>query len=344
MAFRSREETQGLLIEEDRDIELQDYTRTTIVQPLPHPSRNWGWLPGLIQCWIITASLIYKTRKRFQTRRTVADTAHLRSLPLRYWVRPAARALGAMSIMICVLGFVCAFFFPSYARGPAHYAALRRRIHEHANQDGFANINNEQIFIASSLYDPGGELVSGAWARSVLDLISILGPANVHFSLYENDMDHQSKAALAAFKESLTCNKTIVEERLDTRGMPHVTTWDGQRRLKRVHLLAHSRNRALDPLYDLQTRFDRLLYINDVVFDPVDAANLLFKTNIDEQGSTQYLAACAVDFENPFKFYDTFATMDTEGYDMGVIFYLCLLERATPGAAERSSRRETRCL
>ncbi|KAK8202272.1 hypothetical protein M8818_005801 [Zalaria obscura] len=52
-----------------------------------------------------------------------------------------------------------------------------------------------------------------------------------------------------------------------------------------------------------------------------DAANLLFSTNVAQDGKTQYRAACATDFINPFKFYDTFATRDLDGYSMGIPFF-----------------------
>ena len=67
--------------------------------------------------------------------------------------------------------------------------------------------------------------------------------------------------------------------------------------------------------------FDKLLYINDVVFDPIDAANLIFSTNVDGTGKAQYHAACAADFINPFKYYDTFATRDDQGNRIGVPIY-----------------------
>jgi hypothetical protein len=68
-------------------------------------------------------------------------------------------------------------------------------------------------------------------------------------------------------------------------------------------------------------KFDKLLFINDVIFHPLDAVQLLFSTNIDTNGRSQYGAACALDFINAFKFYDRFATRDLEGYSMGVPFY-----------------------
>ena len=67
--------------------------------------------------------------------------------------------------------------------------------------------------------------------------------------------------------------------------------------------------------------FDKLLFINDVIFDPIEAAQLLFSTNMDSTGRTNYGAACAVDFINPFKFYDRFATRDLDGYNMGIPFF-----------------------
>lgn len=100
----------------------------------------------------------------------------------------------------------------------------------------------------------------------------------------------------------------------------------GVRFLNRLDFLAKVRNRALAPLDGKSTamkntNFDKLLYINDIIFDPIDAANLLFSTNAGPDGKTEYRAACAMDFANPVKFYDTFATRDLEGYNMGVPFY-----------------------
>ncbi|CUS15005.1 unnamed protein product [Tuber aestivum] len=63
-------------------------------------------------------------------------------------------------------------------------------------------------------------------------------------------------------------------------------------------------------------KYNKVLFLNDVVFDPVQALHLLFSTN---QG--KYQAACGMDFINPFKYYDTFATRDIDGYNLGVPFY-----------------------
>lgn len=219
---------------------------------------------------------------------------------------------------------VCGIFFPSYSHPPQHYLDLRDRVQELGQT---ANVNNEKVFIAASLYDHEGELLSGQFGQSVLHLINILGSDNVFLSIYENDPDHKAQAALDAFAKNVSCECAIVTEQLDLQKFPHVSAPDGSQYVKRISFLADVRNRALRPLEDStsiasNTSFDKLLYLNDVVFDPIDAANLLFSTNLDiSTGRTNYRAACAVDFINPFKFYDTFATRDLEGYDMGVPFY-----------------------
>jgi hypothetical protein len=66
--------------------------------------------------------------------------------------------------------------------------------------------------------------------------------------------------------------------------------------VKRLTYLAEVRNRALWPLDNpslhadeatgramnyTNSRFDRILFIDDVYFDPVDALQLLFSTNSD---------------------------------------------------------------
>ncbi len=126
---------------------------------------------------------------------------------------------------------------------------------------------------------------------------------------------------------------SLVSEHLPLEDIPTITLPTGKQRVKRVAYLAEVRNRALRPLdatwarsfnehTTTDTQFDKLLFLNDVVFSPLDAAQLLFSTNFDYQnGRTRYRAACSVDFINAFKFYDTYATRDLGGYGVGVPFF-----------------------
>lgn len=238
----------------------------------------------------------------------------------------AVQAVALLSYLLISLVILCGISFPSYTHPPQRYTELRQRSEQNETQ-GRGNIHNEKVFIAASVYDREGRLLDGEWGERLRRLIDILGPDNVFLSIYENDADDKAQLAMESYAQTIECSKSIVHEHLDLAPLPHVITPSGASRLKRIAFLAEVRNRALRPLEDpnspaYTTRFDKVLYVNDIYFDPIDAANLLFSTNVDELSErTNYRAACAVDFIMPFKFYDTFATRDTEGYQMGVPFF-----------------------
>jgi hypothetical protein len=129
-------------------------------------------------------------------------------------------------------------------------------------------------------------------------------------------------------------NAALVSGHIDLETFPSIQILPNEHRIKRIAYLAEVRNSALQPLNVIQTNnsteipapavarhFDKLLFLNDVVFDPKDAADLLFATNIGPEGKTQYHAACAMDFINGFKFYDTFAIRDNEAFRPGIPFF-----------------------
>lgn len=272
-------------------------------------------------------------------------TSFARYTTLIHWQRLRGRALrrlrrlgrrqSCLSIWLSrlylfVCGFFCclfaitvvvACFFPAYTKLPPDYQKLHDRIND-GFKSGSANVHNEKVFIASSIFDPGGELARGDWANNVLKLIHLLGPDNVYLSIYENDSGSEALDALAALEARVPCNHTLIAEpHIPDEDLPHVTLYNGTKKVKRIAYLAEVRNRALRPLETAQIRFDKLLYLNDVMFRPVEAAQLLFSTNTQADGRADYRAACAVDFINPFKFYDTFATRDLDGFSMGVPFF-----------------------
>lgn len=239
------------------------------------------------------------------------------------WTRRTRRSRRLFVLLAAFFGTILflliftALFCPSYTSLPPHYAALRRRALE-SQLHGRGNPHNESVFITSSLYDPGGTLAGGQWGHAVLELVDLLGWDNVFLSIYENDSGDEGRNALDELGRQVPCNKSLVfEDHLDWRELPSVTVPGGSKRVKRMEYLAEVRNRALKPLDEHpERRYDKLLFLNDIAFDPIDALQLLFSTN-----SGDYRAACAVDFDNPFKFYDTFATRDLQGYSMGVPFF-----------------------
>ncbi|KAI4133351.1 MAG: hypothetical protein LQ338_000251 [Usnochroma carphineum] len=230
--------------------------------------------------------------------------------------------LQCLAGVIVALILFTALFAPSYSTRPPHYDALKQRVLT-SKEHGRGNSENEKIFVVASIYDKGGHLVNGAWGHALLELIEVLGNRNVFLSIYENDAGDEAKEALYKLKDRVQCPSELVFERhVSLKTIPSVVLPDASERIKRIAYLANIRNRALRPLdMPSDVKYDKLLFLNDVVFDPIQIAQLLFSTNADESGKSSYMAACAVDFINPFKFYDTFATRDAEGYSMGVPFF-----------------------
>ena len=137
-------------------------------------------------------------------------------------------------------------------------------------------------------------------------------------------------------QRALAGNSSLISEHLPIEDIPQVMTPLGESKTKRIAFLAEVRNRALRPLEAKKAvTFDKLLFLNDVIFDPIDALNLLFSTNYHPSGYTQYQAACAVDFINAFKFYDRFALRDFEGYTSGIPFFPWFTD-----AGQATSRRD----
>ncbi|GAB7345892.1 hypothetical protein MBLNU457_4133t3 [Dothideomycetes sp. NU457] len=278
----------------------------------------------------LSQNLLALFRRRIQGWSPVHSLRHRKRSPTRryarnLWLHRFLTFLVLVPVLVASLVILVGLFFPSYTHEPAQYRALRERIGS-SHTPGRANVNNEKVFIVSSIYDEEGGLVSGAWGNAILSLVDLLGPDNVFLSIYENDADDKARKALDEYRSRVPCNSSLLSEHLPTHNLPHVTLPNGEQYVKRIAFLAEVRNRAMKPLEDPQSpasrvRFDKVLYINDVIFKPADAANLLFSTNVDDTGNTQYRAACAVDFINPFKFYDTFATKDLEGHVIGLPFF-----------------------
>lgn len=215
---------------------------------------------------------------------------------------------------------------PSYTKLPAHYVELESRCAV-ATKPGCANPFREKVFISISLYDKDGRLVGGKWGETILELINLIGPNNVFLSIYENDVSSEGTTALEEFGKKVPCkNELVIDTSVSMQAFPTVTMPDGSQRIKRLAYLSEMRNRALGSLDKFSTaagvvEFDKILFLNDVAFRPVDAAHLLFNTDIARDGSTQYLAACALDYRNPFLFYDLYAQRDAHGYSNGLPFF-----------------------
>lgn len=225
--------------------------------------------------------------------------------------------------VLAVLFVVVPILAPSYTRPPPHYRELKERCAGPDAPSGCANPFAEKVFISISLYDKGGHLASGRWGDQVLELIHMLGPENTFLSIYENDSPLGEKP-LEKFKSKVPCEHAIVFDRhVSLEQFANVTMPDGTERMKRLSYLSEMRNRALRPLDRYRkdsgvVPFDKVLFLNDVFFHVEDAAQLLFSTNIGPDGRAHYLSTCAMDYNNPFLFYDLYAQRDAEGYSNGL--------------------------
>ncbi|RYO80209.1 hypothetical protein DL766_009329 [Monosporascus sp. MC13-8B] len=187
---------------------------------------------------------------------------------------------------------------------------------------------NTTVFIVS--VHRNTELIQReAWNNAVLDIVKHLGPENVHFSAVESGSQDGTKDALvdlkAALDESHVSNTVslgmTVWEQLDEIAArppsdgPREPGWiwnkaESQYELRRIPYLSRVRNQAMAPLRQLKAEgkhFDKVLWLNDVVFDTEDIVTLLNTRNGD------YAAACGMDYKSPPLYYDTFALRDDMG-------------------------------
>ena len=123
------------------------------------------------------------------------------------------------------------------------------------------------------------------WNAALLSLVSFLGPKNVFVSILESGSLDDTKGALRDLDEAL--NGLGVESRIvlgetmheQIEGTKHVPFdregWiytgregfgDGGWEKRRIPHLAKLRNQAMEPLFQVETRFDKVLWVNDVVF------------------------------------------------------------------------------
>lgn len=309
LGTRSSLDSQGTFDLDEADFESQAVPR------FKRLSNRWPFLSRLL-------SSTYSGYQRLRPSRPFVSASTRPTFPRRFLVRRVCFYLHAIAGVVLALLVLTSIFRPSYTRPPSHYASLRDAVAQ-SSLPGRGNPRSEKVYIAASLYDPDGGLAQGKWGADVLELVHLLGPDNVFLSVYENDSGEEGERALREWEEHIPCEKSIVfEDHLDLADLSTVAVPDGSRRIKRIEYLAEVRNRALRPLEeDPAKRFDKLLYLNDVVFNPVDVLQLLFSTNAAEDGVARYRAACSVDFINPFKFYDTFATRDLQGHNMGLPFF-----------------------
>jgi len=136
-----------------------------------------------------------------------------------------------------------------------------------------------RLYIASLHYN-NAALLREYWNDAIVELSKTLGPANVFVAAYESGSSDDTKHTLLDLDYRLTkigvprsivlSNKTHGDE--IAGASPNdgwVDSLQSTRELRRVPYLARLRNLSLKPLQKLAeagVMFDRILFLNDVVF------------------------------------------------------------------------------
>ena len=141
------------------------------------------------------------------------------------------------------------------------------------------NVKGQRIFIASIHWN-NEIILRSNWNDQVANLVKYFGADNVYISIYESGsyLD-DTKGALRALDrelERLGVNRTITLDETthaDEMQKPPREGWidtpRGRKELRRIPYLAKLRDLSLKPLRELAAggvRFDKVLFLNDVVF------------------------------------------------------------------------------
>lgn len=178
-----------------------------------------------------------------------------------------SRYIRAVVLFVAVLSLVDLLFL----------TRTRRASHSNENYDTLGK--TPSVYIASIHWNNENILRSN-WTNAVLELAESLGPEHVYISIYESGSWDDSKGALRLLDvelEKIGVQRTIILEPRthadEIAGLPSSSGWidtpRGQTELRRIPYLSRLRNLSLKPLTELALKgmtFDRVLFLNDVVF------------------------------------------------------------------------------
>jgi hypothetical protein len=193
--------------------------------------------------------------------------------------RTFKRRWGRIMICVSIVLVYSLIIFP--------YFILRSQRAEVAEYDvSIANLPPPRVFVAAMLANCA-PLLSAHWIPSLLGLIDKLGHENVFVSILENGSVDNTRAALQELERMLTQRNvpyTFRYEESFRDGVKFQTdgllqrllgeegthdNWimtDGGWYPRRISYLAQLRNLVLEPLCESKRTFDKVLFINDVIF------------------------------------------------------------------------------
>lgn len=152
------------------------------------------------------------------------------------------------------------------------------RSHQQSAEKKTPDVHGRRIFIASIHWN-NEQILRSNWNLAILELVEYFGPDNVYVSVYESGSWDASKDALRELDrdlESMRVRRTITLSETthkDEIQKPFAAGWidtpRGRKELRRIPYLSKLRNLALKPLRELaaeDVKFDKVLFLNDVVF------------------------------------------------------------------------------
>lgn len=137
----------------------------------------------------------------------------------------------------------------------------------------------ERIYIASMHWN-NEEILRSHWNDAIVQLAKTWGTENVFVSVYESGSWDDTKGALRdldveldrlGVRRNITLSDTTHQDEISVSPSSEgwVDTPRGRKELRRIPYLARLRNLTLRPLEDLERQgiaFDKILFLNDVVF------------------------------------------------------------------------------
>ncbi|PWZ00850.1 hypothetical protein BCV70DRAFT_159040 [Testicularia cyperi] len=282
---------------------------------MPKPCSPRRALPGFLIIVLATTAAFAVACVHFQTFTTlylylaILTVAFPLLTLLRLFARASASGMEHVPAWLCSL--VSRFY---YLLGLIWFAALIETLFSQSvllgGNDDLDSRSAERdppqikVFVASNLYN--SERILPRFSDSLKELISLIGADNAFVSIYESHSKDRTRALLGQLQTNLA--EMNVEHRIlsDDRAVHQdVHSPVGSR----VDFLAQVRNIAMEPLQftnvSLRHRYTHVLWINDIVFSPRDAYELL----VTNDG--HYDQTCAIDYIGN-GFYDTWVTRDVD--------------------------------
>ena len=204
------------------------------------------------------------------------------------FLRSGRRRRVRTSLFLLLPAFLYLFLMLPLSLRHAHNTSLARY------DASISHLPAPRVFIASMLANCG-PLLRTYWIPSLLDLIDHLGPENVFVSILENgsvddtrEVLYELRANLSAravpfsfrfeesFRDGVEFERTGLLTRLlgeEGTGDNWIWTTNGWFP-RRISYLAQLRNMVLEPLRQPSRRYDKILFINDVIFSVTPSHNI----------------------------------------------------------------------